>query len=171
MALFIPELICKTVYDIPLEFFTSKKVKLLILDIDNTLVTYDDASPIKENLEWFEMLKSNGIEIAFVSNNSYERVSLYAGNLGYQFAADAKKPFCFGHKKIALHYGVLPSECVCIGDQIFTDVLAAHLFGAGAVLVSPIKDKTDLFMKLKRKIEKCFINTYNKKAKKENRYD
>ena len=169
MALFIPELICKTVYDIPMEFFTNQNIKLLILDIDNTLVTYDDVHPVKENLEWFEMLKQKGIDIAFVSNNSYERVSEYAKELGCMFVADAKKPFCTAHKKIAKAFGVLPKDCVCVGDQILTDVLAAHLYGSKAVLVLPIKDKTDAFMKLKRRIEKRFVNTYYKqKGRKDN---
>lgn len=165
MALFIPELICEKVYDIPTEFFIENNAKLLILDIDNTLVTYDDEFPTEKNLEWFESLKSLGIETAFVSNNSYERVSLYAKELGCVFVADAKKPFCFGHKKIASQLGVSPKECICVGDQILTDILAAHLFGSFAVLVSPIKDKTDAFMRFKRKIEKLFVNTYHKKQK------
>lgn len=165
MALFIPELICETVYDIPTDFFIKNRVKLLILDIDNTLVTYDDESPTERNLDWFRTLESLGIQTAFVSNNSYERVSLYAKDLGCHFVADAKKPFCFGHKKLASALSVSPEDCICIGDQILTDVIAAHLFGSPAVLVSPIKDKTDAFMRFKRKIEKLFVNTYHKKLK------
>ena len=56
MALLIPELICETVYDIPLSFFTDRGIKLLLLDIDNTLVTYDDEYPIEKNLSWFSDL-------------------------------------------------------------------------------------------------------------------
>ena len=46
---------------------------------------------------------------------------------------------------------------IFIGDQIFTDVLAAHNVGIKAVLVPPIKDKTDLFTKFKRLLEKPIL--------------
>jgi predicted HAD superfamily phosphohydrolase YqeG len=53
-----------------------------------------------------------------------------------------------------------PSQCAAIGDQVFTDVLAAHLEGCIAVVVSPIKDLENLFFRSKRTLERPFMAYY-----------
>lgn len=162
MSLFIPELYKQTVYDIPLEFFTSRGIKLLFMDIDNTLVTYDDEYPTEKNLQWLKMLAENGIETVFVSNNHPPRVEKYAKAAGAEFYPDAHKPFCHVHRRLMRERGLLPSQCAGVGDQIFTDVLAAHLAGSVAVMVFPIKDVTTLFNRFKRLCEKPFMKKYTK---------
>lgn len=164
MSLFIPDLICETVYDIPIEYFTDKKIQLLFMDIDNTLVTYDDAVPTEKNIKWFNRLASCGIDVVFISNNNEERVKKYAAVTGYEYYADVSKPSCKIHKKIMKDKGLSPAQCAAVGDQIFTDVLAAHLAGCIAVVVSPIKDLENLFFKSKRALEKPFTAYYRYKT-------
>lgn len=165
MALLIPELICNTVYDIPLSFFKDNGIKLLFLDIDNTLVTYDDAHPTERNLSWFNMLSEEGIDVVFVSNNGKERVRVYAEKTTFEYHSNSKKPLVSVHKKILKSRNVKPHECASVGDQIFTDILSAHILGGVGILVSPIKDLTDPFTRFKRLWEKPFINTYMKRVK------
>ncbi|MBR5528196.1 MAG: YqeG family HAD IIIA-type phosphatase [Clostridia bacterium] len=162
MSLFIPELYKQTVYDIPQSFFTERGIKLLFMDIDNTLVTYDDELPTPQNTEWFKSLSQNGIDVVFVSNNHVPRVEKYARSAGYEFFADAHKPFCHVHKQIMKMRGLAPSQCAGVGDQIFTDVLAAHLAGCVAVTVFPIKDVTTAFNRFKRMCERPFMKKYFK---------
>ena len=51
-----------------------------------------------------------------------------------------------------------------MGDQVFTDVLAARFAGlAGAILVNPIKDKTDRLTRFKRWLEKPILKKYERK--------
>ncbi len=162
MAFIVPDLVLPTVYDIPLEFFTKRGIVLLFMDIDNTLVTYDDAVPTEENLKWLYMLKENGIETVFVSNNHEPRVAKYANACGFEYYADAGKPSCKVHKKVMKERGLLPSRCAGVGDQLFTDALAAHLAGGIAIKVDPIKDVTTLFNRFKRLCEKPFMRRYFK---------
>jgi predicted HAD superfamily phosphohydrolase YqeG len=54
------------------------------------------------------------------------------------------------------------SNTMLMGDQVFTDVWAAHNAKIRAILVPPIKDKTTLFFKSKRLIEKPFMRRYYK---------
>ena len=61
-----------------------------------------------------------------------------------------------------------PEKTAIIGDQVFTDVLAGRFAGLGlTVLVKPIKDKTSLFFRFKRFLEKpvlkAFIKTITRK--------
>ena len=61
--------------------------------------------------------------------------------------------------------GTDKSNTIHMGDQVFTDVWAAHNAGIKAILVPPIKDKTDLFTKLKRLLEKPFLKKYDRSNK------
>ncbi len=167
MNLLIPDLICDTVYDIPLSYFVENGIKLLFLDIDNTLVTYDDAHPTEENLFWFTSLKECGIDVVFVSNNNKQRVSVYAEKTAFEYFPNAKKPFVSAHRRIMKQRGLRSFECASVGDQIFTDILSAHLVGCKGVLVSPIKDLTGSFTKFKRMWEKPFIKLYHKRKAKD----
>lgn len=170
MALLIPELICETVYDIPVSFFTDRGIRLLMLDIDNTLVTYDDEYPTEENLLWFSQLSEQGISVVFVSNNHADRVEKYAKRADRPYFADAAKPSTKYYKEAMRKHSLQPSECAGVGDQIFTDVLAAHRAGCIGVLVSPIKDLTTFFVKSKRFLEKPFIAAYHRRKRKEEKH-
>ncbi len=53
--------------------------------------------------------------------------------------------------------GVPPGRAAILGDQIFTDCLAAKRLGMKAYIVPPIKDKKNLFFRFKRLLEKPFL--------------
>ena len=52
-----------------------------------------------------------------------------------------------------------------MGDQILTDVLAGKIYGMRTILVPPIKDKKNLFFKLKRLLERPVLNNFFKRHK------
>ena len=58
------------------------------------------------------------------------------------------------------HLGTDTSNTAVIGDQVFTDVWSAKRLGLYAILVKPIKDKTSLFFKSKRALEKPILKKY-----------
>ena len=59
--------------------------------------------------------------------------------------------------------GVTPEVTAGLGDQLLTDTLAVHRLDMISIIVPPIKDKTTLFFKFKRWLEKPFIKKYRKK--------
>lgn len=164
--MFIPDYMFDTVYDIPLELFEQNDIKYIFFDIDNTLVPYECDVPTKENLEFFNKLTEMGIQILFISNNHADRVEKYVGELGYKYVANAGKPGIKKYKALAQSIGARMHECAVVGDQIFTDVVAASRMGIKSFLVKPIKDKTTLFFKTKRFLEKPFIKAYIKREQK-----
>ena len=88
----IPDRIFNNIYEITPDFLLSRGIKAVALDIDNTLVTYDDPEPIPTVLEWFDSLKNAGISIAFVSNNDHERVRVFNQSLGFYAHGKSGKP-------------------------------------------------------------------------------
>jgi len=134
--------------------------KGLICDIDNTLATYDDADPPEAVRDWCRRMQQGGISVAFVSNNHEPRVSRFARGLNVYAFADSGKPSGKGLRKAMAAMGTDPATTAAIGDQLLTDVLAAKRSGLYAVFVPPIKDKTNLFFRFKRWLEKPYMRRY-----------
>lgn len=163
MAFGTPDYLFKNVYEIEPDFFTEKGISFVLCDIDNTLVTYDDAHPTPELYEWFERMQSAGVRFGFVSNNHPPRIELFNSTLGFPYICDAKKPLPGNLKKMLAEAGVDKAHAAMLGDQILTDSMAAAFLGVTSVNVPPIKDRTGAFFKFKRRIEVLFMRSYWKK--------
>jgi HAD superfamily phosphatase (TIGR01668 family) len=111
-------------------------------------------------------LKEAGIKAAFVSNNGRERVETFNKDLGNIAYYKAKKPFAGKIKRAMREMGVEKNETLFMGDQIFTDVLAARFSGIRAALVPPIKDKTDALTRFKRLLERPIMKRYHRRNQK-----
>ncbi len=149
------------------EFLLSIGVKGVLLDIDNTLEPYENPTPSDRVLSWLSALRENGIKAAIVSNNGRERVEIFNENLSLPAYYKAKKPFKKNLLKALSDIECEPSEAIFIGDQVFTDVWAARNAKMRAILLPPIKDKTDVFTKFKRLLEKPILKKYERKIRKE----
>lgn len=160
---FMPDLYLDDIYGITPEYLKSKGIKAVLLDIDNTLVTYDDPLPTPPVTEWLKLLDSCGIKAAFISNNHKERVELFNRDLNYFASWDSKKPSGKYYRAAMKEYGVDRTNTAVIGDQVFTDVWSAKRLGLYAILVKPIKDKRTLFFRAKRVLEKPILKKYSKK--------
>ncbi len=167
MGLFVPDYYFDTVYEVKPELLKKHGVKGLILDIDNTLVPYEIPEPTEENLAWLSLMHENGIKTSFVSNNHKGRVELYNSTLGCPAFFDSGKPFKKACKRALDAMGLKAEETAIIGDQVFTDVLCGRNAKLKlAILVKPIKDKTNLFFKSKRLLEKPIIAAYKRRQRK-----
>lgn len=159
----MPDLMFDTFRDVTPEFLLSGGISVLICDIDNTLATYEQPDPPEDVAAWVRAMKAAGISIAFVSNNGPSRIERFNRELDCAAYANAKKP----SPKIILNAvrdcGGTPESAAFLGDQLLTDVCAAKRAGMRAYLVPPIKDKTSLFFKAKRAIEKPYIKKYRRR--------
>ena len=156
----VPDFLFSSVYDITPEFFKENGITSIVSDIDNTLVTYDDEKPTKQLLKWLEGLNECGISVSFVSNNSHERVRIFNEELGFFAVGKSGKPFKKNVLRALEKMNAEKKNACIIGDQVFTDVLAGRNAGIRTVLVPPIKDKTDVFTKFKRLLEKPILKAY-----------
>lgn len=158
----MPDLMLSHYYNLTPEIVKGFGAHIILSDIDNTLVTYDDAKPTEEVKQWLKLMNENGIQVAFVSNNDWERVTLFCEGMDVVFFAKAGKPKT---KYLALaceKLGVKREETMLLGDQLLTDCASAKCFGIPAVIVPPIKDRTSAFFRFKRWIEKPYVKKYKK---------
>ena len=151
----------KTVYDIPPDFFAERGIVAILSDIDNTLIPYEEEEPNEHIRAWLKDLYDRGIRVAFASNNHRPRVEKFNRTLGLFAVSNAAKPSRRAVKKVLSQFGVKREQLCLIGDQIFTDVLAAKRAGCTCVLVEPIRDKKDPFTRLKRFFERPFKSQFS----------
>jgi len=163
MSLFLPHERYHRITDIPTDHFGKIGIRALILDVDNTLTTHDNPKPGEGVLDWLAAVQSSGIKCIILSNNTPERVTPFADMLSLEFEANGKKPLTGGVKRACKAMGVKISETALIGDQIFTDVMAARLSKTYSILVDPIEPEKTAFFKFKRWAEKPFLRAFDRK--------
>ena len=135
----IPDYSFNKLTDITGEFLNSIGVKLLLLDLDNTVSPYGEKEPSDEAKTWFETMKNAGVTLFIVSNTKKPRAGIFAEKLGVEYIMRAKKPFGDGVQRALGVTGFSEYETALEGDQIFTDTLAAKRASVTSLLVEPIK--------------------------------
>ena len=163
---FTPDYMFASFSEVTPAFLQSIGVRALLIDIDNTLAPYEQADPDERIMTWFAELEKNGIQAALVSNNHAPRVERFGKPLFERFGIFAYpnscKPFG-GTLECAMEaMKVTPTETAMLGDQILTDCFAGKHIGLRAIIVPPIKDKTGLFFRFKRLLERPAIRKYAK---------
>lgn len=155
--LFTPTRAYKSILSVTPGILGEMGVCALILDIDNTMTTHDNPVPVEGLFEWLDGMREAGIKMMIVSNNHPPRVIPFAELLGLDFISEGAKPLPLGYKKAALKMGVSKEKICTIGDQLFTDILGAKLFGIKSILVPPIEPEKTVFFRIKRAAEKPFL--------------
>ena len=164
MFTFVPEYYFNTFDEVDADFLVSIGVKGIVLDIDNTLEPYEHPKAGERVIRWIDSLYLQGIKTAIVSNNNEKRVNLFNEDFNMPAYARGGKPFKRNVENAIKDMGITKSEAILMGDQIFTDVWAAHNAGIPAILVPPINDKKDALTKFKRLLEKPILRTFKRKA-------
>ena len=164
---FIPSLYVNTVFDIDYTKLYDSGIRLILTDLDNTLISYKEDKADGNLLRWIRERKDEGFEIIIVSNNSNKkRVISFAEELDIKNISRATKPLKRGMKK-ALKLATKkyhPTEVVAIGDQLMTDVFSANRMGFSSILVKAIDRKTEKWTtRLNRKLEMHVIKRIKKK--------
>ncbi|MDG3291386.1 YqeG family HAD IIIA-type phosphatase [Streptococcus suis] len=139
---YMPDFALEKAYDVTVESLKKHGIKVVFVDLDNTLIAWNNPNGTPEMRQWLHDLQDAGIPVVVVSNNKYERVKRAVEKFGIEFEAFALKPFTFGINRALKRFDVQPYEVIMIGDQLMTDIRAAKRAGLKSVLVKPLI-KTD----------------------------
>ncbi|WP_024414706.1 YqeG family HAD IIIA-type phosphatase [Streptococcus suis] len=135
---YMPDFALEKAYDVTVESLKKHGIKVVFVDLDNTLIAWNNPDGTPEMRQWLHDLQDAGIPVVVVSNNKYERVKRAVEKLGIEFEAFALKPFTFGINRALKRFDVQPYEVIMIGDQLMTDIRAAKRAGLKSVLVKPL---------------------------------
>lgn len=144
ISYFKPSSYAKTINDIDIKAIKASGIKLIICDLDNTLVPHYRKYPSKENVEFIQNIKDEGITFGIISNNFKKRVDTFVKALKIvDFSIyKAWKPFPWKIKKLLKSSPefkkLKKSEIIIIGDQMIMDTLVANIIGCSSILVRPV---------------------------------
>lgn len=162
-----PNIYVKKVQDITIQTLIKNKIKLLILDVDNTLIDYYK-NLSEEVIKWTKEMKGQGIKLYILSNtNNEEKVKTVADKLDIKYKYFAMKPLKRGFQYVQKETNIKPENIAVVGDQIFTDVLGGNRNNMFTILVDPIDSKKEYwYTAWKRPIENKIKNQYKTKEEK-----
>lgn len=154
-GLFHPDDYRKNVHEIEYQALLDMGIKVLLIDLDNTLIPYDRCDPDASIISLFKKLREMGFMLAVISNNHTPRVERFTTPLGCPYIAHAKKPYGFGFRQAEKRFGITNHHEIClIGDQFMTDVLGGKRRGYRVIVVDAIQRKTEKwFTRMNRKME------------------
>lgn len=151
---FLPSDYVNRFTDITSDYLKSHDKTAVMIDLDNTLVAFDDPDINDEVIEWIETLHEGGIQVLILSNGRKNRVERFCKDSDLKYIHTARKPAMRGFHKGITELGVKKKAVVMIGDQVMTDVLGANRTGIDSILVLPVKEKDAFVTKFNRRMER-----------------
>lgn len=151
--LFAPDYYIRTYRDLNLERLKQRNIKVLVCDIDNTLVAHDVKTADDDVKAFIQRVKDAGIKVVLVSNNVKERVDAFAKDLDVETYPFARKPLKGTYRKMLQDSGCAKQEIAVLGDQLLTDMLGANRMGFYTILSNPVAKKDLTCTKINRVFE------------------
>lgn len=113
--------------------------RLILLDVDNTLLPWRSHDIPHSTLEWLANAKSQGFDMCILSNTrNPERLERLAREMGLEFVRAKFKPSREMYLMALEKFRRRREETVMIGDQLLTDILGANRSGIDALWIRPI---------------------------------
>lgn len=141
--------------EISLDWLASEGKRLIMLDVDHTLVEWKQENFSEAVLKWLEQAKAMGFHLCILSNTRrVERLARISEALGIKTYRGKFKPSPEMYEMALAEFKVSAEEAVMIGDQIMTDVLGANRSGIDAIWVQKMHGPEFAGTKVNRLIEK-----------------
>lgn len=163
----IPDYYFKSIYDVPYDKLYADGIRLILTDLDNTLISYAQTMPDDKLFEFKNRLINMGFELILVSNSKKERVDNFAKAFNCPYVKFATKPLKRGLKKAVKKVAkgnYSKDQIILLGDQLMTDVFGAKRFKIKVALIEAIDKNTDIkTTRFNRKLENFFLKRIKKK--------
>lgn len=145
----------KHVYDIEPDFLIGLAKKLIVLDMDNTIIRKNETNIDQAILDWIKSLKEQGFKIILCTNNHSQRHINVSQLIACEIVQSALKPFSW---RLMKHLKGYSNESILwIGDQLFTDVLGSNMHHIDSVLVKPLSIHEHGLTKMVRHLERLVL--------------
>ena len=157
--LFYPHAYVDSVFSIDYQKLYDKGYRGILFDIDNTLVHHGkDSTPEVDAL--FRELHRTGFQTLLLSNNSRERIQRFMRNIDSLYIDEADKPNPAAYAKALEMLELSKEQVICIGDQLFTDILGANRSGLDSILVRYLRYPGETKIGIHRNLEKVILRFY-----------
>ena len=168
MSKFKPNMYYKSIFDIKYNILKDRGIKVLIFDLDNTVVLVDEKEPNDKVKELISKL-SKDFKIFIASNNYKDRVRRVGDSLNVHAFYLIRKPSKKIKKLLLKKCTVEMNEVAVIGDQVMTDIFMGNRLGMHTILVDPMGEKDLKITFFNRVMEKIVLKRI--KVKRGNYYE
>ncbi|HWA82063.1 MAG TPA: YqeG family HAD IIIA-type phosphatase [Fimbriimonadaceae bacterium] len=152
---FVPAHAANSLQDIDLDRLWSGGKRLILLDVDHTIVKWRAEEFSPEVLAWIERAKQMGFGLCIISNTRrVERLGRLSQKLGVETVRGKFKPSRAMFRLALIKFKRKPEEAVMIGDQLITDILGANRSGIDAIWVRKMEGKEFAGTKVNRFFER-----------------
>ncbi len=142
MSLHQPDKIFPRITDIDIKRdLIDRGYRNALLDIDNTIRSRETGAIPTDVMRWLNRAQEAGIAFCLLSNNWHDNVHAFAQELQLPLVAKACKPLPHGYLRGLKKLKAARNNTVAIGDQLFTDVLGAHVVGIASYMVAPLAEQ------------------------------
>ena len=148
-----------SVFDIDFQKLYDLGYRGILFDVDNTLVHHGDDSNEKID-KLFKEIDEIGLKTILVSDNNEERLLRFLKNINAPYIAEANKPSPENYLKALKMLDITDSQAICIGDQIFKDILGANNSNIDSILVDFIRVSENEKIGKRRYVEKLILQFY-----------
>lgn len=154
-----------SIYDIDYSRLNEEGIKLIIFDIDDTIMDNANALP-EESLKLLKEL-SKAFQVAILSNRKGRKrrdILDKTQNLPILIENSTKKPHYKGFLKLMNHFNKTPEETAMVGDRVGMDLWGAYLSQIKTrILVEPYSDRflgkrPSFIIRFIRGVEKKWLN-------------
>ncbi len=153
------------VTEIGIDELKANGIEAVLLDLDNTLVSWQGHDVADSIRDWICALKSAGMKLCLVSNTRFgKRLRSLSKELDIPYVRRAWKPRKSGFLAAMKELGSDPSKTVMIGDQMFTDVLGGNRLGIYTIMVKPLARREFLGTKVSRMAERALLAWFKKRG-------
>lgn len=156
---FCPVRAIDSLFDLdPEELYESGK-RLVLLDLDNTLVAWRSSELTQATHDWVAAGHKVGLKFCIVSNTrNRERLRELAERLGVDWELGRFKPSRRMYNAAMQRFATTPEQTLMVGDQIFTDVWGANRAGIDAIWIRQLTDQDFATTKINRLFESVLLN-------------
>lgn len=165
MYKYLPDFYAKSIFDIDYRKLKKLGIKGILVDIDNTLVPMDVKHVTSNAKAWYKRMRELGFKVCILTNANKKRTDVFRNEFGIEGIHRGMKPNKKNYLKCAAMLNLEVSQCVMLGDQLFTDVKGAKKVGMLSVLTHSLHKNEIMYVKLKRFRERRIIEKYGKKIK------
>ncbi len=168
---YLPTIVVQRFKQIDFDKLYSENKKIILTDLDNTLIDYFVKEPTDELIILNEKLRQMGFKIYIISNNSKKRIGRFVEKFKVDgFLSHALKPWKFKVNHYLAKEQINKEEVIFIGDQLLTDIKCANGIGVPSILVRSVSRKSEKWYtrlnrmretRVMKKIKKVSPEIYN----------
>ncbi len=141
--------------EVPLKDYAAAGKKLILLDVDNTLLLWKSEEIPDETFAFLEQGKGLGMQFCIISNTRrVNRLGRICQRMGIDYVRGRFKPSRRMFQIAMEKHGATPEQTLMVGDQLFTDIWGANRAGIDALWIQPMGPRELFTTRFNRFVER-----------------